>query len=107
VQGAHAAARELPLLWPRRPGRKRGLSPLPALPPELAPQALAWSIQDASAILARQAARLLDEPDAWAGEAPTVERLAARLGVSDRHVRRIFEAQLGVSPCSTCRRAAC
>jgi AraC family transcriptional regulator of adaptative response / DNA-3-methyladenine glycosylase II len=27
-----------------------------------------------------------------------VERLAARLGVSDRHVRRIFEAQFGVSP---------
>ena len=24
--------------------------------------------------------------------------LAARLGVSDRHLRRIFEAQLGVSP---------
>jgi AraC family transcriptional regulator of adaptative response / DNA-3-methyladenine glycosylase II len=75
-----------------------GFRPCLRCRPELAPQALGWSIQDASAILARQAARLLDEPDAWGGEAPTVERLAARLGVSDRHVRRIFEAQLGVSP---------
>jgi AraC family transcriptional regulator of adaptative response / DNA-3-methyladenine glycosylase II len=31
-------------------------------------------------------------------EAPVSMRLAAKLGVSDRHVRRIFEAQLGVSP---------
>ena len=75
-----------------------GFRPCLRCRPELAPQALGWSIQDASAILARQAARLLDEPDAWGGEAPTVERLAARLGMSDRHVRRIFEAQLGVSP---------
>lgn len=75
-----------------------GFRPCLRCRPELAPQALTWSIQDASAILARQAARLLDEPDAWGDEAPTVERLAARLGVSDRHVRRIFEAHLGVSP---------
>ena len=75
-----------------------GFRPCLRCRPELAPQAQSWSIQDASAILARQAARLLDEPDAWGDETPTVERLAARLGVSDRHVRRIFEAQLGVSP---------
>ena len=30
--------------------------------------------------------------------APAMTALAARLGVSDRHLRRIFEAQLGVSP---------
>ena len=29
---------------------------------------------------------------------PSVEELAAKLGVSDRHLRRIFEAQFGVSP---------
>jgi AraC family transcriptional regulator of adaptative response / DNA-3-methyladenine glycosylase II len=40
----------------------------------------------------------LDEPDAWNGALPTVEQLAARLGVSERHLRRIFEAQFGVSP---------
>ena len=59
-----------------------------------------WSIQDASDILAQQAARLLDEPEHWSttAEGASVDQLAARLGVSDRHVRRIFEAQFGVSP---------
>jgi AraC family transcriptional regulator of adaptative response / DNA-3-methyladenine glycosylase II len=75
-----------------------GFRPCLRCRPELAPGAVAWSIQDASAILARQAARLLDEPEAWADAAPSVDQLAARLGVSDRHVRRIFEAQFGVSP---------
>ena len=75
-----------------------GFRPCLRCRPELAPHSVAWSIQDASAILAQQAARLLDEPEAW-GDAPaSVAQLAARLGVSDRHVRRIFEAQFGVSP---------
>jgi AraC family transcriptional regulator of adaptative response / DNA-3-methyladenine glycosylase II len=75
-----------------------GFRPCLRCRPELAPHSLSWSIQDASAILAHQAARLLDEPEAW-GEMPaSVAQLAARLGVSDRHVRRIFEAQFGVSP---------
>lgn len=82
-----------------------GFRPCLRCRPELAPQALAWSVQDASGILVRQAVQLLDAPDAWdASHAPsegrnaTVARLAARLGVSDRHLRRIFEAALGVSP---------
>lgn len=75
-----------------------GFRPCLRCRPELAPQAHAWSSQDAGAILAQQAARLLDEPDAWGHEAPSVQALARRLGVSDRHVRRIFEAQFGVSP---------
>ena len=79
-----------------------GFRPCLRCRPELAPHSVVWSIQDASYILAHQAARLLDEPEAWTGgsadSVPSVEKLAARLGVSDRHVRRIFEAQLGVSP---------
>ncbi|MBA2676406.1 DNA-3-methyladenine glycosylase 2 family protein [Ramlibacter sp.] len=74
-----------------------GFRPCLRCRPELAPQSLAWSIQDAGSILAQQAARLLEEPDAWS-ESPSVESLAARMGVSDRHLRRIFEAQFGVSP---------
>ena len=62
------------------------------------PQGRSWSIQDASSILAGQAARLLDTPDAWIEAAPTVSQLAQRLGVSERHLRRIFEAEFGVSP---------
>ncbi|MBH2044177.1 MAG: DNA-3-methyladenine glycosylase 2 family protein [Comamonadaceae bacterium] len=82
-----------------------GFRPCLRCRPELAPQALVWSVQDASGILLQQAVRLLDAPDTWdTGNAPsegrtaTVARLAARLGVSDRHLRRIFEAALGVSP---------
>ncbi|WP_029523881.1 DNA-3-methyladenine glycosylase 2 family protein [Polaromonas glacialis] len=75
-----------------------GFRPCLRCRPEMAPHSVAWSIQDASYILAHQAARLLDEPDSWTDCAPSVERLAARLGISDRHVRRIFEAQFGVTP---------
>ncbi|MEO7391647.1 MAG: AlkA N-terminal domain-containing protein [Ramlibacter sp.] len=75
-----------------------GFRPCLRCRPELAPHSVVWSIQDASYILAHQAARLLDEPEAWGESPPSVEGLAARMGVSDRHVRRIFEAQFGVSP---------
>ena len=75
-----------------------GFRPCLRCRPEMAPHSVAWSVQEASYILAHQAARLLDEPDSWQGEAPSVQKLAARLGVSDRHVRQIFEAQFGVTP---------
>ena len=75
-----------------------GFRPCLRCRPELAPHSVIWSVQDASYILAHQAARLLEDPEAWGGNIPSVEQLAARLGVSDRHVRRIFEAQFGVSP---------
>ena len=89
-----------------------GFRPCLRCRPELAPQALVWSVQDASSILVQQAVRLLDAPDLWPASASaaapqtaraseggaTVARLAERLGVSDRHLRRIFEAALGVSP---------
>ena len=79
-----------------------GFRPCLRCRPELAPQILHWSTQDASAMLSQQAARLLDDPEAWGNDGrasgASVEKLSRRLGVSDRHVRRIFEAQFGVSP---------
>ena len=75
-----------------------GYRPCMRCRPELAPQNLPWSSQDASQTLALQAARWLDEPLAWGEAGPSITRLAAHLGVSDRHVRRLFEAQFGVSP---------
>ena len=47
---------------------------------------------------ALQAARWLDEPLAWGQDSPSISRLAAHMGVTDRHIRRIFELHLGVSP---------
>jgi len=75
-----------------------GFRPCLRCRPELAPRAASWSTEDASRILALQAARLIDEPDALSDEGPGVAQIAGRLGVSDRHLRRIFEAQFGVSP---------
>lgn len=77
-----------------------GFRPCLRCRPELAPQALVWSVQDASGILVRQALRLLDAPESWGQPegGALVARLAQRLGVSDRHLRRIFDAALGISP---------
>lgn len=81
-----------------------GFRPCMRCRPELAPSGLqalgaqAWSTQDASAILARQAAQLLDAPQLWSDDAPSMGQVAERLGVSERHLRRIFEALWGVSP---------
>jgi len=66
--------------------------------PEIAPgPGLAWTVMDASRTLARQAADELDR-QAAGGEAPQLAELARRLGVSDRHLRRIFAAEHGVTP---------
>jgi AraC family transcriptional regulator of adaptative response / DNA-3-methyladenine glycosylase II len=66
--------------------------------PEIAPGAgLPWSVMDASRTLARQAAQELNA-QAASGEAASLAALAARLGVSDRHLRRIFVAEQGVTP---------
>ena len=83
-----------------------GYRPCMRCRPELAPHSLIWSTQDASHTLALQAAHLWDDTSsrvkagASAGQAslPSVAQAAAKLGVSDRHLRRIFEAHLGVSP---------
>jgi len=62
--------------------------------PELAPlEGEAWTVMDASRTLARQAAALLE-----AGEQETVAEIAGRMGLSDRHLRRIFAAEYGVTP---------
>jgi AraC family transcriptional regulator, regulatory protein of adaptative response / DNA-3-methyladenine glycosylase II len=73
-----------------------GYRPCMRCRPELAPHSLIWSTQDASHTLALQAARLWD--DAGHVDMPSVVQVAERLGVSDRHLRRIFEKHLGVSP---------
>ncbi|MBC7682688.1 MAG: DNA-3-methyladenine glycosylase 2 family protein, partial [Ferruginibacter sp.] len=76
-----------------------GFRPCLRCRPELAPHKLVWSMQDATNILAHQAARMLDEPEAWTdADGSVLPALAARLGVSDRHLRRIFETHFSVSP---------
>ena len=66
--------------------------------PEVAPgPGLPWTVMDASRTLARQAGLQLDT-QAASGDTPSLAELAERLGVSDRHLRRIFLAVHGVTP---------
>ncbi|WP_019938042.1 AlkA N-terminal domain-containing protein [Bordetella sp. FB-8] len=68
--------------------------------PELAP---GNAPIDASASLARRAARLLEDN---CGSDSSLEELARRLGCTDRHLRRVFAAEFSVTPIQytqTCR----
>ncbi|MBK6471906.1 MAG: DNA-3-methyladenine glycosylase 2 family protein [Betaproteobacteria bacterium] len=62
--------------------------------PEIAP---GLSHTDSSRSLAHSAARLMEHA-VHGGEDLALPALAARLGVTDRHLRRIFQATHGVSP---------
>ena len=73
-----------------------GFRPCLRCRPEVAPAHLAWSAQDATALLLAHALRLIAASPVESA-APTAQ-IAARLGVSDRHLRRIFEARLGITP---------
>ena len=91
-----------------------GFRPCLRCRPELAPGGPglpAWSMQDASAVLLSQAMHLLDQiaadraagPDSGThsdahGGSSIVQIAAMKLGVSERHLRRIFEARIGISP---------
>lgn len=77
-----------------------GFRPCMLCRPELAP---GLSSADARASLARRAAELLRERCS-SGE--SVEHLAGKLGYTDRHLRRVFEDEFGVTPVQylqTCR----
>ena len=71
-----------------------GYRPCMRCRPELAP---GLSLVDSSQALAAHAALMLDAA-AQHGEDPPLPHLAARLGVTDRHLRRIFANAHGVTP---------
>jgi AraC family transcriptional regulator, regulatory protein of adaptative response / DNA-3-methyladenine glycosylase II len=71
-----------------------GFRPCLRCRPELAP---GLSLVDSPQVLAQQAARMIDE-GARAGDDLYLPDVARRLGVTDRHLRRIFAAEHGVSP---------
>jgi AraC family transcriptional regulator of adaptative response / DNA-3-methyladenine glycosylase II len=69
-----------------------GYRPCMRCRPELAP---GHASVDASTRLARGAVSLIED---GALDAGGIEHLAARVGVTSRHLRRIFESEYGVSP---------
>ncbi|NRF67156.1 helix-turn-helix domain-containing protein [Aquincola sp. S2] len=71
-----------------------GFRPCLRCRPELAP---GLSLTDSSQVLAQQAALML-ESAAHEGLDPPLPAVAARLGVTDRHLRRIFAQAHGVTP---------
>ena len=78
-----------------------GFRPCLRCRPELAPRDRHWSTEDAGGILVRQATDWLGSPASWdddTARSSAMARLASHLGVSDRHLRRLFEERIGVSP---------
>jgi AraC family transcriptional regulator of adaptative response / DNA-3-methyladenine glycosylase II len=71
-----------------------GFRPCLRCRPELAP---GLSLMDSSQVLAQHAARMIDHA-VRAGAAVRMPDLAARLGVTERHLRRVFAQAHGVSP---------
>ena len=71
-----------------------GFRPCLRCRPELAP---GLSLVDSSHVLAQHAARMIDHA-VRAGAAVRMPELAARLGVTERHLRRVFGEAHGVSP---------
>ncbi len=69
-----------------------GFRPCLRCRPETAP---GWSTTDISSQLAVAASAMIDKQ---LHNNPRVTDIAGRLGVSDRHLRRIFEDHFGVSP---------
>ncbi|NJM44061.1 MAG: DNA-3-methyladenine glycosylase 2 family protein [Brachymonas sp.] len=82
-----------------------GFRPCLRCRPELAPRQAQpqWSTEDASHTLAHQAAALLQSvvthSDDHAGSSGAqIAQVAAKLGISERHLGRIMQAQFGISP---------
>jgi len=71
-----------------------GFRPCLRCRPELAP---GLSLMDSSQVLAQHAARMIDHA-VRVGAAVRMPALAARLGVTERHLRRVFAQAHGVSP---------
>ena len=75
-----------------------GFRPCLRCRPELAPARRFWSTTDAQAVLAENAAQQLQTAIQQGLKPPSMAALAAQLGVSDRHLRRLFLRHWQVSP---------
>ena len=73
---------------------REGFRPCLRCRPELAP---GLSLVDSPQVLAQHAARLIEQA-ARSGDDPYLPDIARRLGVTDRHLRRIFREKHGVTP---------
>ena len=84
----------MPVLPERRRRAGSRLPPLPALPPETAPDLGSW--RGTSNTVSRGLALIAE--GALDGEGASVDALAERLGIGERQLRRLFQQHLGASP---------
>lgn len=66
--------------------------------PALAPAQRCWSATDASEVLLRAALDFIEDKASDPDSGSVLRSVCGRLGVSDRHLRRVFQKRLGVSP---------
>ncbi len=76
----------------------QGFRPCLRCRPELAPARRFWSTTDAGTVLAEFAAKQMHTAIQRGRQAPSMTTLAAQLGVSGRHLRRLFALHWQVSP---------
>lgn len=77
-----------------------GFRPCLRCRPELAPDRRFWSSEDAMGLLLAAACARWHRPSEWTEAMPatTVSAMAAQLGITERHLRRVFQQGLGLSP---------
>jgi methylphosphotriester-DNA--protein-cysteine methyltransferase len=75
-----------------------GFRPCLRCRPELAPAQRCWSATDAIALLAQACVQRIEAALTQGQPALSMTTLAAQLGVSDRHLRRVFEQHWQISP---------
>ena len=92
---ARAPRRENPTYFPcAAAAEEAGFRPCLRCRPETAPGTAAWA---GSSTTVARALRLIDDGALDAGD---IDALSHRLGVSSRHLRRLFDEHLGASPIS-------
>lgn len=79
-----------------------GFRPCLRCRPETTPFSPAWN---GTLTTVKRGLRLIVEDGALDGEGSTVEKLADRLGVTERHLRRLFAHHLGASPSAVAQTA--
>lgn len=79
-----------------------GFRPCLRCRPETAPFSAAWK---GTLTTVERAARLIVEDGALDGEGSSVEQLAERLGMTGRHLRRLFARHWGATPATVARTA--
>ena len=89
--------------WPSAAAAEAaGFRPCLRCRPETAPFCPAWK---GTLTTVERAVRLIVEEGVLDGENSSVERLAARLGVTGRHLRRLFVRHWGATPSAVARTA--